>query len=80
MKLGTSYFGNRWLKHAETDLKDIKKSHCNWVLHTYDEVDLRFNRGNLKALTQVSHKLGLQVYYSPWAVGGVFGGESLFPR
>ena len=77
MKLGTSYFGNRWLKHAETDLKDIKKSHCQWVLHTFDEVDLRFNRGNLKALTQASHKLGLQVYYSPWALGGVFGGESL---
>ena len=77
MKLGTSYFGNRWLKHAEADLKDIKKGHCTWVLHTFDEVDLRFNQGNLKALTQASHKLGLQVYYSPWAVGGVFGGESL---
>ncbi len=45
--------------------------------HTFDEVDLRFNRGNLKALTDASHKLGMKVYYSPWAVGGIFGGESL---
>jgi hypothetical protein len=77
MKLGTSYFGNRWVKHAERDLKDIKAAKCNWVLHTFDEVDLRFNQGGLKALTQASHKLGMQVYYSPWAVGGIFGGESL---
>lgn len=77
MKLGTSYFGNRWLKHAATDLKDIKAQHCDWVLHTFDEVDLRFNKGNLKAMTAMSHRLGLKVLYSPWAVGGVFGGESL---
>lgn len=77
MKLGTSYFGNRWLKHAATDLKDIKAHHCDWVLHTYDEVDLRFNQDNLKAITHMSQKLGLKVFYSPWAIGGVFGGESL---
>lgn len=77
MKLGTSYFGNRWVRHAEADLRDIKASHCDWVLHTFDEVDLRFNRGNLKALTRLSHRLGLKVFYSPWAVGGIFGGESL---
>jgi hypothetical protein len=40
-------------------------------------VDLRFNQGNLKAITDISHKLGLKVYYSPWAIGGIFGGESL---
>ena len=77
MKLGTSYFGNRWLNHAEADLKEIKAAHCDWVLHTYDEVDLRFNQENLKAITALSHKLGLKVYFSPWAVGGIFGGESL---
>jgi hypothetical protein len=77
MQLGTSYFGNRWLDHAEKDLRDIKASHCNWVLQTFDEVDLRFNQANLKALTKLSHKQGLKVYYSPWAVGGIFGGESL---
>lgn len=77
MKLGTSYFGNRMLKHAASDLKDIKAQHCDWVLHTFDEVDLRFNKGNLKALTQLSRKQGLKVFYSPWAVGGIFGGESL---
>ena len=77
MKLGTSYFGNRMMRHAEGDLRDIRAHGCNWVLHTYDEVDLRFNRGNLRALTQASHKLGMEVYYSPWAIGGVFGGECI---
>jgi hypothetical protein len=77
MKFGTSYFGNRWPEHAAMDLKAIKASHCDWVLHTFDEVDLRFNRGNLKRLTKMSHDLGLKVYYSPWAIGGIFGGESI---
>jgi hypothetical protein len=77
MKLGASYFGNRWLKHAERDLKDIKARHCDWVLHTYDEADLLYNQGNMKAITALSHRLGLQVYFSPWALGGVFGGESV---
>ncbi len=76
-QLGVSYFGSRHLRHVAADLKEIKKHGCNWVLHTYDEIDLRFNQGNLKAITAMSHKLGMQVYYSPWAIGGIFGGESL---
>src|SRR6266576_205031 len=77
MQLGTSYFANRHLKHAEADLKEIKAHHCNWVLHTFDEVDMRFNQGQLKKITALSHKQGLKVYYSPWAIGGIFGGESI---
>ncbi|MES2202247.1 MAG: hypothetical protein V4498_08345 [candidate division FCPU426 bacterium] len=81
LKLGVSYFASRHLKHVAEDLKDIKKHHCDWVLHTFDEVDLRFNSGQMKTITSMSHKLGLKVYYSPWAIGGIFGGEciSAFP-
>lgn len=77
MQFGTSYFGNRWPEHAATDIKAIRRGGCDWILHTFDEVDLKFNRGNLKRLTDLSHRQGLKVYYSPWAVGGIFGGESL---
>lgn len=76
-QLGTSYFANRHLKHVASDLKDIKAHGCNWVLHTFDEIDLRFNKGQLKTITEMSQKMGMQVYYSPWAIGGIFGGESL---
>jgi len=75
-KLGTSYFATRILPHVLKDLKEIKKQHCTFVLHTFDEIDLFYNRDNMKNITAMSHKLGLEVYYSPWSLGGVFGGES----
>ena len=76
-KLGTAYFGNRIQRHVIEDMKDIKKHSCDWVLHTFDETDLRFNRKNLKEMTRLSHAQGLKVYYSPWAIGGIFGGEAV---
>jgi len=77
LQLGVSYFGNRHLKHVASDLQDIKKHSCNWVLHTFDEVDLRFNRGQMKTITRMSQDKGLKVWYSPWAIGGIFGGECI---
>ncbi len=74
-KLGTSYFSTRILPHALKDLKEIKKQKCTFVLHTFDELDLYYNLDNMKRITAMTHKLGLEVYYSPWAIGGVFGGE-----
>jgi hypothetical protein len=74
-KLGTSYFSTRILPYVLKDLKEIKKQKCTFVLHTFDEIDLYYNQENMKRITAMSHKLGLEVYYSPWAMGGVFGGE-----
>lgn len=74
-KLGTSYFSTRILEHVEKDLKEIKKQGCNFVLHTFDEIDLYYNKENMKRITEMTKKMGFEVYYSPWAIGGVFGGE-----
>ncbi|HTA76710.1 MAG TPA: hypothetical protein VK791_06110, partial [bacterium] len=71
-KLGTSYFSTRILEHVEKDLKEIKKQGCNFVLHTFDEVDLYYIKENMKRITEMSQKMGFEVYYSPWAIGGVF--------
>lgn len=75
-KLGTSYFSTRILSHVEKDLREIKRRHCTFVLHTFSENDLFYNLDNMRRITALSHKMGLEVYYSPWALGGVFGGEA----
>ncbi len=77
MEIGVSYFGNRWPRHAAADLRDIRAKGGSWVVHTFDEADLLHNRGNLAALAALSKGLGLKVYFSPWALGGVFGGEAV---
>jgi hypothetical protein len=74
-QLGVSYFSTRILPYVLEDLKEIKRNKCTFVLHTFDEVDLFYNKENMRRITDMSHRLGLKVYYSPWAMGGVFGGE-----
>ena len=75
-KLGTSYFSTRILSYVEKDLKEIKKQKCTFVVHTFDETDLYYNKENMKRITAMSHKMGLEVYYTPWSIGGIFGGET----
>ncbi len=75
-KLGVSYFSTRILRHLKNDLEDIKKHHCNFVLHTFDELDLFYNLENMRRITELTHRAGLKVYYSPWGLGGIFGGEA----
>lgn len=75
LKLGVSYFGNRYFNHAREDLKKIAR-HCNFVVHTFSETDFYYHRSCLKAIFDYSKKLGLEVWVDPWGVGGVFGGES----
>jgi len=77
LKLGTAYFGNRHLKHVRSDMQDIVAHGCNWVLHTFDEVDLKHNKERLIEMTQISQSAGLEVYLSPWYLGGIFGGECI---
>jgi hypothetical protein len=46
------------------------------VVHVMSEADLRWNPGTLAELVQIGQEYGLQPWLTPWAVGGVFGGES----
>ncbi|MFH1258793.1 MAG: hypothetical protein ABII74_03090 [Elusimicrobiota bacterium] len=75
LKLGVSYFGNRFYGHAQKDLDEIAR-HCNFVVHTFSETDFHYHQSCLKDIFAYSKKLGLEVWVDPWGVGGVFGGES----
>ncbi|MFH1379514.1 MAG: hypothetical protein ABII23_04475 [bacterium] len=74
-KLGVSYFGNRFLKHAKKDLADIAEC-CSYVVHTFSERDLFFHKSAMENIFSETRKRGMQVWVDPWGVGGVFGGES----
>lgn len=76
MKTGVSYFGSRIQRHVEEDMRDIKNHNCNFVVHTFSELDLEFYGGTMKEIFDISRKAGLQTWVDPWAVAGVFGGES----
>jgi hypothetical protein len=75
-RLGVSYFGNRYPHHARDDLRAIAATGASIVVHVMSEADLRWNPDTLAELVQIGHEYGLQPWLTPWAVGGVFGGES----
>lgn len=73
---GVSYFSSRDLRHVRDDLEDIKRHHCDFVVLTYSEEDLRYYRQRMIEIVALAHDLGLSVHLDPWGVGKVFGGEA----
>ncbi len=76
MKLGASYFGNRILKHVQSDMRQMVEDGCNFVVHTMSEEDVAYYSETMVDIVKVSKGAGLEVHLDPWAVGRVFGGES----
>jgi hypothetical protein len=75
IKLGASYFGNRFVSHAANDLRRLRET-CDYVVHTVSESDLTYHKAVLARLLGESKRLGLETWVDPWGLGGVFGGES----
>ena len=75
-RLGIAYFGNRYPQHARVDLRSIAEAGADFVVHVMSEADLRWNPGTMAELIEIGRVLGLQPWLTPWAVGGVFGGEA----
>ncbi len=73
---GTSYFGNRFVGHAERDLKRIAGC-CDYVVHTVSEADLTYHKSAISKILNLSRQVGLEVWVDPWGLGGTFGGETL---
>src|SRR5215212_7935934 len=48
----------------------------DFVVHVMSEADLRWNPGTMAELVRIGNEYGLQPWFTPWAVGGVFGGET----
>jgi hypothetical protein len=75
-QFATSYFGNRILRHAVDDMRALRQSGFDIVVHTFSEDDLRFYQGTVTRIVSASKETGLCVWLDPWGVGGIFGGES----
>jgi len=74
--LGIAYFGNRYPDHARADLAEMAKLGATVVVHTFSEADLRWNPGTMTDLIGIGRALGLDAWCTPWALGGIFGGEA----
>lgn len=76
MKTGVSYFHTRDIRHVEKDIDEMLAHHCNFVVHCYSELDMAFYSRGMEKIVKLSKDKGLEVYLDPWAVGGIYGGES----
>lgn len=75
-EIGIAYFGNRYPAHARVDLAEMTELGASTVIHTYSETDLRWNPGTMTDLVAIGREYGLDAWFTPWALGGVFGGEA----
>ncbi len=77
MKLGVTYLGNRFVRHyVERDLPEIVEAGCDYVVHTFSEYDLAFHTGEIAALVDATHRVGLEAWLDCWGLGGLFAGEA----
>lgn len=76
LKIGTSYFGNRILRHVAKDMDQLARQNFNLVVHTYNENDLLFYRQQMNNIVRVTKDAGHEAWVDPWGVGKVFGGEA----
>ncbi len=76
MKVGTSYFSTRDIRHFKRDLKSIKESGFDYIIHTFSERDLEFFRDSVQEMVGLTQEYGLLAYADPWGVLRLFGGEA----
>lgn len=76
MSIGVSYFGNRILRHAASDMMDLADRGFTGVLHTFSENDWGYYHDQMKRIVEASHSAGLEVQIGPWGLGYTFGGEA----
>lgn len=75
---GVAYHGNRMLRHAETDMRDIVDHHFNLVVHMFSHTDWDRHRNVMKEIVQLSEGHGLDVWVDNWGLGGPPGDKSHF--
>ena len=77
MKTGVSYFSSRDLRHVRADLEEMREHGCTYVVHCFTESDLLWYRETMASVIAATREAGLEPWLDPWAVAGIFGGESL---
>lgn len=77
VQAGVSYFSSRDLRHVRQDLTEMVAQGCTYVVHCYTETDLLFHRATMAEVVAATRDAGLEAWVDPWAVTGIFSGESL---
>jgi hypothetical protein len=75
-RYGVAYFGCHDPRHTALDFAEIAQ-HFQWVCLPITETDIRYSADTVAQLLAAAHDAGLEVWCSPWAVGGLFGGEAV---
>ena len=77
LQAGVSYFSSRDLRHVRQDLEEMAAAGCSYVVHCFTETDLAYYRATVGQVAEATRAAGLEVWYDPWGVSGIFSGESL---
>lgn len=76
MQTGVSYFSSRDLKHVRADLREMVEAGCTYVVHCYTETDLAHYRETVGQVAKATRETGLDVWWDPWGLAGIFSGET----
>ncbi len=76
MHRGISYYDSRFADHAFADIDRIKEAGCTYVVHTFSEQDMMFNKENVADIIAYTKEKGMEAHVDPWGVAGIFGGET----
>lgn len=76
MQTGVSYFSTRDPRYVRADLREMADHGCTYVVHCYTETDLAFYRETMREIAGATKEAGLEVWFDPWGVAGVFSGET----
>jgi hypothetical protein len=76
METGVAYFSSRDPRHVRLDLTDMLAHGCTYAVHCLSETDLAFNMKGMADVARLTRDAGLDVWFDPWGVAGIFSGES----
>jgi hypothetical protein len=76
MQTGVSYFSSRVIDHVREDLREMTDFGCTYVVHCYTETDLAHYREAMAEIAKATKDAGLDVWFDPWGLTGIFSGET----
>jgi hypothetical protein len=76
LQTGVSYFSSRTLRHVRADLQDMVEHGCSYVVHCFTETDLAYHRETMHEVAQATREAGLEIWFDPWGLCGIFSGET----
>ncbi|MEX1159072.1 MAG: hypothetical protein WEC79_09110, partial [Thermomicrobiales bacterium] len=76
MQTGVSYFSSRVMAHVRSDLQAMADAGCTYVVHCYTETDLAFYRETMGEIAKATKDAGLEAWFDPWGLAGIYSGET----